>query len=110
MSKVILIHYIPPTFFTSPLNGQKYLLPGWIPVSKETSLEDVNWINPYIKKKDSKKINLNEWNFESASTPGQFYTVRFVNEKLTCNCPGMWSSKDKKCKHIKKVAQEISSI
>lgn len=110
MAKIIHIHYMAPTFYKSQLNGQRYLLPGWIPVSEDATMADVEWINPYTVKKDTVRKSSKEWYFESSSTPGQFYTVRIVNEQLTCSCPGSWRSKDKQCKHIKSVKAELSKV
>lgn len=109
MTKVIHIHYMAPTFYVSRLDNQRYLIPGWIPVSEDTVIEDVLWINPY-EKKSNKKIEIQgkEWNFESSSSPGQYYTVRVVNDSVTCTCPGSWRSKDRQCKHIKSVKKELS--
>jgi hypothetical protein len=111
MAKIIHIHYMSPTFFIDRQTNQKYLIPGWIPVSMDTTMEDVEWINPYSKPKDlsSKTSKGKEWNFESTSSPGQYYTVRIVNNEPVCNCPGAWRSKDKQCKHMKLVRKELGT-
>jgi hypothetical protein len=51
-------------------------------------------------------VQKNEWMFESSSGDG-FYKVRQNGVKLTCNCPGSWRAKDRRCKHIKEVEQLI---
>ena len=95
-------HMLPPSLFTSHVDGQKYIIPGWQKVLPETTLNDINWIKPEVKKQEPEK---NEWLFESSSDPGHFYKVRQIGVKLTCNCPGVWRSKDRRCKHIKEVEQ-----
>lgn len=110
MAKIIHIHYMAPTFFVCRRENQKYLIPGWIPVAMDTTIDDVEWMNPYNTPKDfsSKTPKGKEWNFESAPTPGQFYTVQVVDGVVSCSCPGSWRSKDKQCKHIKAVKAELS--
>jgi hypothetical protein len=91
-------HMYPPAIFQS--NGKTYIVPGWQEVLPETTLNDVEWIKPEVKKVEPEK---NEWMFESSSDPGHFYRVRQTGTKFTCNCPGVWRSKDRRCKHIKEV-------
>lgn len=108
MAKIIHIHYMAPTFYFCRQAQQRYLIPGWIPVSNDTTIYDVEWMNPYQKSSDkTKTLPGKEWNFESSSSPGQYYTVRVVNDSVTCSCPGSWRSKDKQCKHIKAVKKEL---
>jgi hypothetical protein len=45
--------------------------------------------------------------FESSSGDG-FYQVIENMGKLKCNCPGTWRAKDRRCKHIKEVEQELN--
>ena len=91
-------HMYPPAIFQS--NGKTYIVPGWQEVLPETTLNDIEWIKPEVKKVEPEK---NEWLFESSSDPGHFYKVRQTGIKFTCNCPGVWRSKDRRCKHIKEV-------
>ena len=93
-------HMYPPTIFTSPVDGQKYIVPGWQKVLPETTLNDVEWIKPEVKKVEPEK---NTWKFESSSAPGSFYFVRQTGTRLTCTCSGSWRAKDRRCKHIKEV-------
>lgn len=93
--------YMPP--FILKMNGKTYLMPLWQEVHPETTIEDINWIKP--KPKPVQKREVIKHTFESA-TSGSVYTTReYHNEdgsiKYTCNCPGVWRSKEKKCKHIK---------
>ena len=93
-------HMYPPTLFTSPRDGQKYIVPTWQKVLPETTLNDINWIKPEVVKQVVEK---NEWLFESSSDPGHFYKVTKIGAAYKCNCPGVWRSKDRRCKHIKEV-------
>ena len=94
---------IPPSLFTGQ-DGQKYIVPTWQKVVPETTLNDIKWVKPEIKKPKPEK---NEWLFESSSDPGHFYKVRQVGVKYTCNSPGVWRSKDRECKHIKEVKANV---
>ena len=91
-------HMFPPTLFTN-LEGQKYILPTWIPVHEETTLNDIEWIKP---EKVEAKPEPETWKFESSSSDA-VYTVRKVGITYKCNCPGYWRSYERKCKHIKSV-------
>jgi len=95
-------HSLPPTLVT--LKGQKYIVPTWQKVHSETTLADIEWIKP--SKPVEVPVEKNVWKFESSSDPGHFYTVRQSGLKLTCNCPGVWRSKERKCKHIKQVEND----
>ena len=69
-------HHMPPALMVAH-NGKKYIVPTWIEVLPETTLDDVEWIKPVpkdtVKVKD--EIKSNTWRFESKSEPGLFYTV-----------------------------------
>jgi hypothetical protein len=95
-------HSLPPTLVI--LSGQKYIVPTWQKVHSETTLADIEWIKP-VKPVEVPFVK-NVWIFESSSDPGHFYTVRQSGLKLTCNCPGVWRSKERKCKHIKQVEND----
>lgn len=77
---------------------QRYILPGWIPCHPKTELSDITW----IKKSPEKEKEINTWRFKSSSGDGEYVTKR-NGFKYTCNCPGVWRSKDRECKHIKEV-------
>jgi hypothetical protein len=97
--------YMAPALFISPTTGKKFIIPSWIEVHPQTTLEDIKWIKPEIKVTEPKK---SEWTFDSSSGNG-FYTVR-VNSlgKLACNCMGYYRSKDRKCKHVKQVENDLT--
>ena len=95
---------IPPTIFKSWRDGKTYISPTWIEVHPETTKDDIVWIpfQPKPKPEEKKKFQ-----FESSSEKGMFYTVRVNGIKITCDCPGVWRAKDRTCKHMKQVRQEL---
>ena len=107
MKKFIHKHYLSPMLFVS--NGQKFLCPSWQPVPMETTLNDIEWINPYTTPITKVKAPVGkEWTFPSSSQKGVSHTVRIVNGQVTCSCPGAWRSKTKECKHMVSVKIEIA--
>ena len=94
---------IPPHLFTDR-DGKKFIVPEWREVLPETTINDIEWIKPELVKVKPEK---NEWLFESSSDPGSFYKVNQVGDKLSCNCPGTWRAKDRQCKHIKEVKNDL---
>ena len=97
----------PPTLHVK--NGKKYILPSNQEVILETTMDDIEWVkveptNKVIVYKKPQPIQIQTtWEFESSSSPGHFYTVRLSGKIHKCNCPGVYRSKDKICKHIKEV-------
>jgi hypothetical protein len=98
-------HLLPPTLFTN-YKGEKFIVPSFTKVHPKTTLADINWIKP---EKVEAPVEKNVWKFESSSDPGHYYAVRQSGFKLSCNCPGVWRSKDRRCKHIKEVEQIIKN-
>ena len=95
--------YLSPALFTND-KGEKFIVPSWQKVHPKTTLNDIIVTRP-VKKAEA-PIEKNTWKFESSSEPGHFYTVRKSGLKYTCNCPGVWRSKDRRCKHIKQVEND----
>ena len=87
------------------------LTPDWIEVHPETTLDDIRAAKDETRgrKKASTKIeNPREWKFESKSDPDSWYVVKHVSEsKVTCTCAGQYRAKDRKCRHMKEVMQEL---
>jgi hypothetical protein len=100
---------IPPALFTSPLDGQKYIVPAWTKVHPDTQLSDINWVKPEPKvvKQKQQQLDPTEYKFESKSEPGSFYVVRVIGDKVKCNCAGQYRAKDRQCKHMKEVKQKL---
>jgi|MDSZ01.2.fsa_nt_gb hypothetical protein len=92
-------------------DGKKYMIPDWIEVLPETTLNDIKPFEEETRgrKKGTKKIeNPNEWRFESKSDPGSFYVVKQVSDfKVSCTCSGQYRAKDRKCRHMKEVMKEL---
>ena len=104
-------HRYPPGLIVSPTTGQKYIIPGWQKVHPQTTLKDINWIQPKPKKVEKTEIvqKPEEFKFESKSEPGSFYVVRVVNGKAKCNCAGQYRAKDREkgCKHMQAVRAKL---
>jgi hypothetical protein len=92
-------------------NGKKYMIPDWVEVLPETTINDIKAFEEETRgrKKGSKKIdNPNEWRFESKSDPGSYYVVRQVSDyKVTCTCSGQYRAKSRKCRHMLEVMEEL---
>lgn len=85
--KYTITNIIPPAFVT--LGGQKYLMPGWTPVSDDVTFTDITHINPYKTKVEKFKVN---------GSAGNTYIITKRNGKLSCSCPA--STFRGTCKHI----------
>jgi hypothetical protein len=96
------LHSLPPVLFTSIFNGKKYIIPGWKEVPINTTPKDIEWIKVKV---EIKKTEIKTFEFPSSSGSEIYITRRYINPdgsiKYGCNCPGVWRSADKKCKHIK---------
>lgn len=93
-------------------NGVLYMIPDWVEVLHETTVNDIKAFEEEGRgrpKKDTKKINNpTEWKFESKSDPGSYYVVKQVSEyKVSCTCSGQYRAKDRKCRHMKQVMEEL---
>ena len=88
---------LPPAIL--PLSGKHYILPWWKEVDSTVTLDDVEW-TPDVFENKREDIQT----FQSKSSPGISYTVRRVNGKLQCECPG-YKYRNAQCKHVKAVQQ-----
>jgi len=86
-------------------DGKKYIIPSWKEVLPETTLNDIEWIKPQVEAPPPAQSNV--WKFQSESNPDVQYIVRQNGSKLSCNCPGVWRSKIRKCKHIFEVEKKL---
>lgn len=74
----------------------------------DTTLDDIIEVESKqqleIKKQEKIKelVQFKTWEFKSSSSDGT-YIVRETTKGLKCTCPGVWRSKDRKCRHIKEV-------
>jgi hypothetical protein len=80
------------------------IMPQGVECHPDTQLSDIIQeeaiSKPQIKEvvKEEPKI----WKFDSSSGDGT-YVVKMTPKGLTCDCPGRWRAKDRRCKHIKEV-------
>ena len=92
-------------------DGKKFMIPDWVEVLPETTINDIKAFEEETRgrKKGSKKVdNPNEWRFESKSDPGSYYVVKQISDyKVSCTCSGQYRAKDRKCRHMKEVMQEL---
>jgi hypothetical protein len=92
-------------------DGKKYMIPDWVEVLPETTLDDIKAFEEETRgrKKSEKKVNNpNEWRFESKSDPGSYYVVKQISDyKVSCTCSGQYRAKDRKCRHMKEVMKEL---
>lgn len=86
-------------------DGKKYIIPSWKEVLPETTLNDIEWIKPQVEAPPPAQSNV--WKFQSESNPDVQYIVRQNGSKLSCNCPGVWRSKIRKCKHIFEIEKKL---
>ena len=93
---------MPPTLLK--MNGKTYIMPIWKQVVNGTTLNDIEWVKPQIK-----KTEVEVFEFASASSGSMYTTKRFTKPdgevKFSCTCPGIWRAKDRRCKHIKSLEE-----
>ena len=93
---------IPPGLFIDQ-EGQKYIVPSWQKVDPNTTLKDITWIKPKVKKQRAKTVIKTHI---SGSGLGEYTTKHYPESgKYHCSCPGYWRSKGN-CKHVKQMRDE----
>lgn len=93
--KYTLVHLYPPSFVTT--NGQRYLVPGWIPVEDDVTFDDVEHINPWTVTTED---------FTVSGSSGNTYTVTKRNKDFSCDCPaGKFRGT---CKHINQIKLQLN--
>jgi hypothetical protein len=105
VSSMVMVHkydveqLYPPTFFTDN-KGKKYIIPSWIEVHPETTIEDVNWTKPKLKK-EIERVQ---------GSMGVYKTTYDPNKKTyKCTCMGFWRSKGN-CKHVKSLKEKNKQV
>lgn len=91
------------------------ILPSGIECHEKTTLQDIIEIdNTPVKVEESTlqpiQPKLRVWGFVSSSGGGTYEVKETKNGSLKCDCPGVWRSKDRKCKHIKEVEKELGIV
>jgi hypothetical protein len=87
-------------------------MPEGVECEPDTTFDDIEVIENYSSLKDNSEQTLTleqTWAFKSSSSDG-VYTVRKNMNKIKCDCPGVWRSKDRRCKHIKEVEIELGIV
>lgn len=86
------------------IQGEVYLMPEWVKVHPNTTLNDVEWVKPKPK---NTKPEVEVFTFESSSSSKVYTTKKTTyhtgKTKYSCNCFGFFRSKDKRCTHIKQI-------
>ena len=88
------------------MNGKTYLMPMWQEVVNGTTVNDINWIKPKVK---TEKKEVIKHKFLSSKGDKEYITKEIKTNEgttYTCNCPGYYRAKDRKCKHIKSLLQK----
>jgi len=89
-------YHLPPTIFSSPTDGKKYLVPMWVEIHPNTTYDDVKWIKP----KEKKVIE------HIQGSMGEYKTTYDPNKNVyKCTCMGFWRSKGN-CKHVKALKEK----
>ena len=96
-------HWMPPALIR--VRDKQYLIPTWTEVHPEAQLSDVMWERPEHK---VQKPNVTTKQFTSKSNPDITYTAKKTmlptgKIQYSCNCPGVWRSKTRECKHMKEM-------
>ena len=93
--------------------GSKHvIMPAGIECHPKTTLDDIIEIDDrpkVVEKAPEVKQPSQTWKFESSSGGGS-YVVKMTPRGLTCDCPGRWRAKDKKCKHMKEIEVKLGLV
>jgi hypothetical protein len=83
---------IPPTIFTSSIDGKRYIVPDWIEVDKDFDIsKNLVWKRPvFEKEKELARVK--------ASRGNTVYIISEYKGKIKCSCSGFRYKKV--CKHI----------
>ena len=96
-------HWMSPALIR--VKGKQYIVPTWTEVHPEAQLSDIIWKRPERK---VEKPNVIVKKFTSKSNPDITYTTKKTilptgKIQYSCNCPGVWRSKTRECKHIREM-------
>ena len=96
---------IPP--FTTTINGERYIMPGWYKLKPEEATPDIKDIAYYpykAKKPELPNIKSNKVYKVKSSRGNSFYEVQMNNSgSLECSCPGYGFRR--KCRHITEIIE-----
>lgn len=110
MEKIIVHSLFHPVLFDSIQNpGTKYLIADgiWKEVPNTVTYEDIVWFKkPSLTGRSPALIP--EMDFKVPGSKGKEYTVRYSNEKWSCECEAFtFSGGRSPCKHIKQVKKDV---
>ena len=94
---------MPPAFVR--VKGKQYLMPNWVEVHPEAQLSDVMWKRPErkVEKPDVITKKLHQRVILILLIHAKKTTLPTGKIQYSCNCPGVWRSKTRECKHIKEL-------
>ena len=94
---------IPP--FTTTINGERYIMPGWYKLKPEEATPNIKDIAYYpykAKKPELPNIKSNKVYKVKSSKGNSFYEVQMNNSgSLECSCPGYGFRR--KCRHVTEI-------
>ena len=90
-----VITYNPPAL--AVLGGQKYVMPLWMKVPMDTTLDDIDWSRPIV---EEEVVTVVKEEFVTGSKGDEYLVKIFSDGKGTCECWGHRRHK-KDCKHIR---------
>jgi hypothetical protein len=90
--------YIPPNKFVSPLSGEQFIVPWWIPLDKDNPEQHLELARQFYEENKNKKWQKNEVPQTTQKWLVKNYEVTNVNGKWACTCVGFQFRRD--CKHI----------
>ena len=91
------------------LNDKKYMVPDWMEVLPETTINDITSFEPETRgrKKGQTKASNIVVKTPSSSSDEIYTTTYYPNSgKYYCNCPGTWRTAGN-CKHVKSLRTKI---
>ena len=97
---------VPPRLYKANDN-KTYVLPAWIEVPDDTTMDQVEWIKPKAAPKAWTEGTLAFiWKPEMGENK---YNTHFHQQsnKFYCSCPGFWRAKGE-CKHVKALKESKS--
>ena len=94
---------IPP--FTTTINGERYIMPGWYKLKPEEATPDIKDIAYYpykAKKPELPNIKSNKVYKVKSSKGNSSYEVKMnMSGSLECSCPGYGFRR--KCRHVTEI-------
>lgn len=83
-------------------------MPTWTEVPSNTELKDIKWEKEVITPQPKRELKIITETFVSSSDSTILYKTKKIEREdgsflYTCDCPGHWRAKDKRCKHIKEL-------